>query len=259
MVEKVERLEILRQNKQYRQVLDSISFDEPFGTPGLLPIAIDSARGLIQRSVFPVEISQIHFQLMNIGSDCLTNPQYLDLVDKDFVSAISHRRDLSRYFWAISSTISPTYSDFHEDSFRLLNKVDQLTSKNDWHKALIGIERQNKLVKSGDRVNLDDTFINLKELSETLKNNADASKAVSVWSLETVLLQSRLSVPNYFSVINNDLTFPEKIKFVAGVCLRLTKEKSRDYLLSLRRSDLSVNDRGLIIKQLQTISNLWTG
>lgn len=253
----VYELELLRQQKQYQLVLDQIPREEIPKDIRLLPIAIDASRGLIQRSVSPSKIFQIHSKLMDISSGSLISPDYINLVDQDFVSAVSHRRDLSRYFWSIAPIISSSIHDYQTDSLCLLNRADELTPDTSWQQKLITVETQNKMVKFGCRVNLDDTFDALHSLSEDPQVNSDAFKAISTWSLESVLIQSPLQIPDYFSAITREDFTKNKTKILAQTSLRLLQEKSRDYLLELNPSKNNSQNK-ILINQLKYISSFWT-
>lgn len=250
-------LETFRQNKEYQELLDLIPRGESRKDIRILPIAVDASRGLIQRSFSIPEISRIHFDLMDISSGCLTDSKYLALVDQDYVSAVSHRRDLSRYFWSIAPLISSAVHDCQIDSLSLLNRADEFTPESSWQKKLITIERSNKIVKFGHRVDLNNVFTALNSLSKDSQVSNDAFKALSTWSLETVLIQSPLEIPDYFSAITRESFTKDKSKIIGRTSLRLLQEKTRDYLLELNQPKNNSQDIVLISNQLSRITESW--
>lgn len=236
-------LEQKRQSKNYQEILDDLSKHDIYH-PQQIPIALDSARGLLKRSYSSEEIIKIHTHLMHFSHKYLIDPNYQQEIDKDFELAISFRRDLSRYFWEIGPLVYSASHDYRKDSLNLLESANKIAQKNqNWRTDLITIEEQNKLAKLGQQIDLNNTFDALKSLSENPEVSPDALKAVSTWSTEATLLSSPLTV------------FKGRKSLIA--LGRLVNESLHDFYLKICRYNLSPDYLDFLSSQLDNLSKNW--
>jgi len=258
MSEMVSRLEELRQNKQYGAVLTTIEERGLVDPTKVLPIAIDSARGLIQRSVSPQKIEETHSRLMGIGGNYLTDPEYVNEVDSDNAAAISHRRDLSRLFLAIDPVVSSRTFSPKEIGKQLLYEASRRTSRDDWRKWLMLIERQNMEAKNGHQVNIDDTVELLGKILYETEHDVDRDRAATTWAVETVLLQRR-GINDVLETIDENMPFFEKSKIIARAESRLLQAKFREATIYLLNPTLSKKDRDRMRGNLKDTGDSWIG
>lgn len=254
----VERLEILRREGQYGPLLRTIESEGLEKDRKALPIAIDAARGLIQRSVSPQKIKKIDSRLMGIGGNYLNSSSYINEVDGDDVAAISHRRDLSRLFLAIDPVVSSRNFSLREVGKQLLYEASRRASRDDWRKCLMLIERQNMEAKNGHRVNIDDTVELLGKILHETEHDADRDRAVTTWAVETALLQ-RHGIKDILNTINEDMPLAEELEIVTRAELRLLQAESRDSIIHMLNPTLSKKNRDEMKEELKAIGDLWTG
>lgn len=252
---RVEHLEQLRQAKAYQQVLTDLTTNR-IDDSRMVPIGIDSARGLVKRSVSPAGIATVHSELMTVTYRKLSDRGYVELVDQDPTLTISHRRDLSRYFWEVAPALS-TKKNQRENSFSLLESANSFAAKDGWQESLIVIEEQNKTTKFGQRVNIDDTLIALGRVLESQSSNQDVTAAVVTWSTETVLSTAPQRVADVVRVAEKAGVAVRKMELIKNAAKRLAQEKIREGLIELRGNELSRDDKKTIDRQLTRIARAW--
>lgn len=257
---RVERLEILRQEKRYVSLLETVE-NEGFGGEQkvILPKIIDAVRGLVQRTIFPQEIEDLYLRLMGVGEIYLNDSNYVDEVNSDKELSISYRRDLSRLYVAMAPVVSSPGFNLKDISSHLLLKARRMASEEDrCINNLMLIETQNISAKNGDRVDIYDTIQPLEEMLQDTNIDPDRKRAVIDWSMETAILEGH-GVGEVLKIIDNNMPIFEQIKIVTRTELRLFQEKSRECVILLLNPTLPKNNRIIMRNNLVQISNRWIG
>lgn len=260
-IDKVKKLEGLRLEKRHQEILDDFRPGEIIGDPRLLPICFDAARGLVKRSFSVRKTSDTFHQLNDIADGYWNNSGYAQMVDEDIDLAVSYRRNLSRFFWEIAPLVSSNDYDFRYDSYSMLESAQLIIPENHWLKSLMDVEKLNKSIKFGKRVNLDDVVNACNEVTKSPDSNPDANKAVLDWTLETVIAQGPWLVSKkIFLAIENSnhkMSKAEKLGLFLNTFKRLIHEQIHDGVINLSRWTLETTEREFIFSRLDAVSEVW--
>jgi hypothetical protein len=256
IADRVKRLEELRQEKRHQEILDSIPLGEKIDDFRLLPICFDAARGIVRRSLSVGKIRDTFFQLNTIADGYWNNSDYIQRVDENPDLAVSHRRDLSRFFWEIAPVIDDDNQIFRNNSLDLLKSVDGLIPEGDWKKSLVEIER----AKYNRRVDLDKLLGALSVVTQSPESNADAKKAVLDWSMEAVMKQRPWSVSKVFLAAeydNHKFSKKEKTIQILRTVARVVHKQIRDKVIKINQWSLGTEDKVSISNQLIDVYDVW--